>query len=68
MNYENKINSILTQDEDKPKSSIDGAEEDQVIKDPRVVDITNPEYIQIHLLRFEKGNKVRNSLSNVLEK
>ncbi|CAI2363997.1 unnamed protein product [Moneuplotes crassus] len=55
--YEGKIEKILKQDDLKPQSSVEDQKENYVVKDPRIVDVRNPDYLQVHHLRFEKGNK-----------
>ena len=45
MGYDKKIHNLLGQDDLKPQSSLEDENQYQIIKDPRIVDVTNPECI-----------------------
>ena len=53
--YTEKTQSLLSEDDFSPKSISDNQESVyKFFKDPKIVDITLPEFQQIHLIRFEK--------------
>jgi hypothetical protein len=57
--YDAKAKQLLSEDPSRARPVYEekSSEPTEGLRDPKTIDISNPEFQQVHFLRFEKGNK-----------